>query len=52
MNSFVYANVNCCPLVWHFSFSKSSDKMANLQERAPRYLHNYYISNYGTLLTL
>ena len=34
LQSFIYANFNYCPLVWHFSSSKSLQKVENMQKRA------------------
>ena len=36
INSFIYANFNYCPLVWHFSSKKSIDKIENIQKRTSR----------------
>ena len=45
ITSFIYANFNYCPLVWHFS-----SKLENIQKRASRFLLNDYSSDYETLL--
>ena len=37
---FIYSNFNYCPLVWHFTSSKSINKIENIQKRALRFLHN------------
>ena len=50
INSFIYANFNYCPLVWHFSSKKSINKVENIQKRALRFLLNDYSSDYETLL--
>ena len=50
INSFIYANFNYCPPVWHFSSRKSINKMENIQERALRFLLNNYSSDFETLL--
>ena len=42
INSFIYANFNYCPLVWHFSSRKSINKIENIQKRALRFLLNDY----------
>ena len=39
-NSFIYANCNCCSLVWHFCFKKSMNKIKRIQYRALQFLHN------------
>ena len=49
INSFMYANFNYYPLVWHFCSSKSLNKIENIQKRALRYLHNDCISDYDNL---
>ena len=50
VNSFIYANFNYCPLVWHFSSKKSINKIENIQRRAIKFLLNDYSSDYETLL--
>ena len=50
ISSFIYANFNYCPLVWHFSTRKSIHKTENMQKRALRFLLIDYSSNYETLL--
>ena len=50
INSFIYANFNYCPLVWHFSSRKSINKIENIQKRALRFLLNDYSSDYETLM--
>ena len=40
VQSFVFANFNYCPLVWHFSSSKSLLKIERIQKRALRFLLN------------
>ena len=40
VQSFVYANFNYCPLVWHFSSAKSLLKVEKIHERAVRFLYN------------
>ena len=50
LNSFVYSNFTYCPLVWHFCSSKSVYKIAKIQERALRLLHNDFASDYAVLL--
>ena len=49
ISSFIYANFNYCPLVWHFSTRKSINKTENMQKRALRFLLIDYSSNYETL---
>ena len=51
IQSFVFANFNYCPLVWHFSSSKSLSKVESIQRRALRFLHDDNDSSYEDLLT-
>ena len=50
INSFVYANFNYCPLIWHFCSAKSVRKIEQIQTRALRILYNDFDSDYKTLL--
>jgi len=50
INSFVYANFNYCPLVWHFCPQKSLRKIEKIQERALRILYNDFENDYESLL--
>ena len=50
INSFVYANFNYCPLIWHFCPAKSVRKIERIQERALRILYNDFESDYEVLL--
>ena len=50
VNSFIYANYNYCPVVWHFCSKKSMSKLERIQYRALQFLHNYSDSDYNTLL--
>jgi hypothetical protein len=50
IESFILANFNYCPLVWHFCTSESLKKLERIQERALRLLLNDYQSDYETLL--
>ena len=50
VNSFIYANFNYCPLVWHFSSKKSINKIEKIQKRALQFFHEDYESDYDTLL--
>ena len=49
LKSFVYANFNYCPLVWHFCSFKSLYKILKRQEQALRLLHNDFASDYVEL---
>ena len=48
--SFIYANFNYCPLIWHFSSAKSLHKIESIQKRALRFVYNDQESNYEELL--
>ena len=50
INSFVYANFNYCPLIWHFCPAKSVRKIEKIQERALRILYNDFENDYEVLL--
>ena len=50
VQSFIYANFNYCPLLWHFSSSKSLLKVEMIQKRALRFLYNDTDSSYEILL--
>ena len=50
LNSFIYSNFNYCPLVWHFSTSKSIEKIEDIHKRCLRLALNDYESDYKTLL--
>ncbi len=49
-NTFILANFNYCPIVWHFCSKTSTRKIEKVQERALRFLHNDKISPYQLLL--
>ena len=51
IQSFIYANFNYCPIIWHFSSSKSLQKIESLQKRALRFLYNDQQSSYNALLS-
>ena len=51
IESFILANFNYCPLVWHFCSSESMKKLERIQERAFRLLVNDHESDYDQLLT-
>ena len=50
VNSFIYANFNYCPLVWHFSTCESIRKIQKIQKRCPRIVLDDYDSDYDVLL--
>ena len=51
VNSFIYANFNYCPLVWHFSTYESIRKFEKIQKRCLKITLDYYDSDYDVLLT-
>ena len=51
IESFVLANFNYCPLVWHFCSSESMKRLERIQERAFRLLLNDHESDYEQLFT-
>ena len=50
VNSFIYSNYNYCPLVCHFCYKKSMNKIEKIQYSALRFLHNDSDSDCNTLL--
>ena len=50
VNSFIYANFNYCPLVWHFSTCESIRKIEKIQKRCLRIVLDDYDSDYDVLL--
>ena len=50
IEAFVYSNFNYCPLVWHFTSMRSTNKIESIQKRALRLLYNDYTSTYDSLL--
>ncbi len=50
MNTFILANFNYGPLVWHFYDKSSTRKIEKTQERALRFLLNDKTSSYALLL--
>ena len=51
IESFILANFNYCPLVWHFCSSVAMKKLERIQERTFRFLLEDYDSDYDQLLT-
>ena len=49
IQSFIYANFNYCPLIWHFSSSNYLQKIESIQKRVLRFLYNDQESDYTTL---
>ena len=50
VNSFIYANFNYCPLVWHFSTCESIRKIEKIQKCCLRIVFDDYDSDYDVLL--
>ena len=50
IQSFIFSNFNYCPLVWHFSSSKSIQIIECIQKRALRFLLDANDSSYEELL--
>ncbi len=50
IESFILANFNYCPLVWHFCSSESMRKLERIQERALQFLLDDYDSDSDQLL--
>ena len=50
VNTFVYSNFNYCPLVWHFSHKKSTNKIEKLHERCLRFLYKNATDSFEDLL--
>ena len=49
-NSFIMANFNYCPIVWHFCGVKSMKRIEMIQERALRLMYDDLTTPYTTLL--
>jgi hypothetical protein len=43
-------NLNFCPLAWHFCSKANTIKLEKIQERALRFIYEYYNSTYEELL--
>ena len=50
IQSFIYAHFNYCSLIWHYSSSKSINKVEMIQKRALRFIFNDNSSSYEELL--
>jgi hypothetical protein len=48
--SFVLANFNYCPIVWHHCGRSNTKKLEKVQERALKFTLNDYSADYNTLL--
>ena len=45
-HTFILSNFNYCPLAWHFCFESNSKKLEKNQERALRFVYDYFKSTY------
>ena len=50
VNSFIIANFNYCPVIWHFCSAKHMQRIEQIQERALRFVYFDYTSTYPQLL--
>ena len=50
IKSFVYANFNSSPMIWHFCSDNSVRKIEKIQERALKIVHNDFGKDYESLL--
>ena len=44
-SNFVKSNFNYCPMVWHFRGKVNSDKIENIQHKAPQIKYKDYVSS-------
>ena len=49
IESFVYSNLNYCPLIWNFTSTKAIDKIENAQKRAMKRVMKLFLSKQGNL---
>ncbi len=49
-NTFILANFNYCPTIWHLCGKTNSKKIECIQERTLRYIFNDHCSTYSALL--
>ncbi len=49
-NTFILSNFNYCPIIWHFCSETASKNVANIQERALRFMFNDKVITYESLL--
>ena len=52
IQSFIMANFNYCPLVWHFCSKKLKTKQESIKKMALRFLYDDYESDYDHLLKI
>ena len=46
VNSFIIANFNYCPVIWHFCKCKKIQRIEKIRERALRFVYSDYTSTY------
>ncbi len=49
-NTFILANFNYCPTIWHLCGKTNTKKIERIQERALRFMFNDHCSTYPALL--
>ena len=49
VNSFILANFNYCPIVWHFCSCENTAKLERLHKRALKFMLDDFTSDYETL---
>ena len=50
INTYVLSQFNYCPLIWHFCGKGATHKIEQINERALRFVHNDYTSDYRDIL--
>ena len=50
VKSFILANFNYCPMVWHFCSCKNTAKIERIHKRALKFMLNDFTSDYETLI--
>jgi hypothetical protein len=43
-HTFILSNFNLCPLAWHFCTNKNSKKLEKVQERALRFVYDFFLA--------
>ena len=50
VKSFILANFDYCPMVWHFCSCKNTAKIERIRKRALKFMLNDFTSDYETLM--
>jgi hypothetical protein len=50
-NAYIMSNFNYCSVVWHFCSARNNKKLESIQNRALRFVHSDFKSNYEQLLS-